>query len=183
VNLTSTSRLFESRLGLSLIELLVSVAALMMLVGLGIPSYLEFNKKQRMRESKQQIESLVELGITKAKSGQVGPCHRLSGYQVYAVTNTEIKMRPICSEGTTPTWGETEVYYELPKDIFLSDAECLAFEFKSVNSEIRYIGNGPPPSWLSNDPPWEIRLSDGDDVYGFSLSQFGTFTEGEWNPS
>ncbi len=136
-----------------------------------------------MREAKKQIESLVELGITRADSGQMGPCDRLSSYQVYAVTNTEIKMRSVCSEGTTPTWEETEIYYKLPKNIFLVDAECLAFEFKSVNSEVRYIGDGSPPAWLSNISPWEIRLSDGDDVYAFSLNQFGTFTEGEWNPS
>lgn len=170
----------KSSKGFSLIELLVSVTIMMLVVGIGVPGYLEFNKRQQIREIKAQLEVVIELARENARSGQMGVCDRLYGYEIAAVTGQDIKIRPVCIEGTTPDWGDVDVYYSLPDNYWLANIECLAFEFRSLNSDIIYKGNEGAAAWLSSSSPWEIRVSDVDRTYSFELDQMGTTTEGSW---
>ncbi|MEA2056609.1 MAG: type II secretion system protein [Patescibacteria group bacterium] len=166
--------------GFSLIELLVSVTIMMLVVGIGVPGYIEFNKRQQIREIKAQIEVVIELARENARSGQMDVCERLYGYEIAAVTSQDVKIRPVCIEGTTPDWGDVDTYYSLPDSYWLTNIECLAFEFRSLNSDIIYKGNEGAAAWLSASSPWEIRVSSADRTYTFELDQAGTVTKGSW---
>ncbi len=169
-----------SEQGFTLIELLVAVTTMVLLVGLGIPAYLKFNKRQRIRGAKNQIETMIEMAVQKAQ-GELGPCDRLYGYEIKAVNSgTEVKMRPVCLAGSTPTWGSVDVHHQFTTGVYLLDAESLAFQFRSINSEVIYVGDHASSAWLSAASPWEIRLTDGNRVYSFNLTQEGTISEGSW---
>jgi len=89
--------------GFSLIELLVSIAILLLLLGMGIANYISFNDKQQLTQSAELVREAVESAQVSARSGKMRGCSSLVAYQIdfYNDNGTGIiEIKPRCLDGS-----------------------------------------------------------------------------------
>lgn len=87
--------------GFTLLELVISIGIMMLLVGLGVASYLQFNERQQVVGSARELQALFRSAQTRARTGDVPPgCGTLSGYLVEgAAGSSQVLMYAVCSGG------------------------------------------------------------------------------------
>lgn len=89
--------------GFSLIELLVSIAILLLLLGMGIANYISFNDRQKLTQAAELVREAVESAQVSARSGKMRGCSSLVAYQIdfYNDNGTGvIEIKPRCSDGS-----------------------------------------------------------------------------------
>lgn len=87
--------------GFTLLELVISVAIMMLLVGMGVATYLQFNERQQVTSAAKELQELMRSAQTRSRSGDVPPgCGTLSGYLIEGfVGSSQILMYAVCSGG------------------------------------------------------------------------------------
>jgi len=97
---TSSDTHPTTRRGYTLIELIVTMGIILVVIGLIVVNYNNFNDNQRVRQAASDVKSNLRYAQTKALSAEkpgVG-CTRLIGYEVsFAATSYQIQ--PRCTEG------------------------------------------------------------------------------------
>lgn len=71
--------------GFTLIELAISVAIMGILIGGGMVSYIDFNRRQTLQSAAAQVKSTIRAAQSRAVSGEKptdGTCSQLLGYKV-----------------------------------------------------------------------------------------------------
>ncbi len=97
-----------NRKGFSLIELLVSIAILFLLLGMGIAGYISFNDRQKLTQGAELVREAVESAQISARSGKMRGCLSLEAYRIYFYNNMgtgAIEIRSVCSGGS---YGEED---------------------------------------------------------------------------
>lgn len=92
-----------NRKGFSLIELLVSIAILLLLLGMGIAGYISFNDRQKLSQSAELVREAVESAQVSARSGKMRGCSSLVAYQIDFYNDNGIgviEIKPRCSDGS-----------------------------------------------------------------------------------
>lgn len=87
--------------GFTLIELLVSITIMMLMVSMGLASYITFNEKQQLSGAAKELQTYFRSAQTRARNGDVpSGCIKLSGYNVQMAQDTSIvTVRAICDSG------------------------------------------------------------------------------------
>ena len=112
--------------GFTLIELMVTTAIMMVLIGFSVVNYNAFNEKQHVSEAASNFKSQIRLAQSKALSGQkpVSGCTAFIGYTV-TFTSSTYTIEPECSEGKV---YETErITVTLPKNVTFSPVPSSFF--------------------------------------------------------
>ncbi|MFZ5376730.1 MAG: pilus assembly FimT family protein [Patescibacteria group bacterium] len=157
-------------LGFTLIELLVSVGIMLLMVGIGVASYMSFNNRQTVLETVRQLKTGFLLAQSKARAGEIpsGCNGQLASYQVVHNTLTcgeaQLCITPVCTGGNGPTQiveFSTNGYSVDPTNLTLSFLVLDGGVTGSVNTDITVTYSG---------------LS-----YSFQVDRGGSMTEGSWN--
>ena len=101
---TKISRKFSRvNFGFTLIELLVVASILIILSGIGIASYNQFNRRKILDKATQELKSNLRLTQGKALAGEkpVG-CTGLLGHKLIFTTNQNYKIVAVCGSGEIP---------------------------------------------------------------------------------
>ncbi len=160
----------------TLIELLVSVAILVLLTGIAIPAYLKFNRRQKIREVKKEIEASFTQAASKAKNGQIAGCDTLQGYQIRANdpgTGYVVQIMEDCvNDANESSWNTV---YELPVDVvFGTGGDNFYFYIDSLTGRVTDSAGG--------NGPWTIELEgetdSGTATYSFTIDSRGNFSDG-----
>jgi prepilin-type N-terminal cleavage/methylation domain-containing protein len=87
--------------GFTLIELLVSITIMMLMVGMGLVSYINFNEKQQLAGAAKELQTYLRSAQTRARNGDVPTgCVTLEGYNIQMAQDTSlVTTRAICSNG------------------------------------------------------------------------------------
>lgn len=87
--------------GFTLIELLVSITIMMLIVGIGLASYITFNEKQQLSGAAKELQTYFRSAQTRARNGDApSGCIKLEGYNVkMAVGSSIVTVRAICDSG------------------------------------------------------------------------------------
>jgi prepilin-type N-terminal cleavage/methylation domain-containing protein len=174
----------KKQAGFSLIELLVSVALVMLVVGLGVPAYLRFKDRQQVQQAKQQLETMIQMAKSKAQSGQMGACTQLSGYQIAALSSDEVRIREVCADPTEiPDWtAVSKPVYQLPTAVQLSDGTDGSHDsVTEFDLEVSSLGGRFVHSGGSLAPPWDIVLQHNNpqvEDLSFTINAMGVVSEG-----
>lgn len=153
--------------GFSLIELLVTVAISMVLLGGALAGFISFADRQAVTTSVEDLKTLFARAQSKAISGDLGGCDVLSGYRIQSfVTDgvTQVSLRAVCSTGT----ADPSQIQSLPEGITLSPTLDLTFQV--LNAGV----SGVSASGL------DIMVSNSDNDYLFTLYREGRTSQGDW---
>jgi prepilin-type N-terminal cleavage/methylation domain-containing protein len=87
--------------GFTLIELLVSITIMMLMVSMGLASYITFNERQQLTGAAKELQTYFRSAQTRARNGDVpSGCVKLEGYNVQMAQDTSIvTVRAICDSG------------------------------------------------------------------------------------
>ena len=156
-----------------MIEMLVTVGVGLLMVGLGIAGYLGFNDRQKILSATREIETILQIGINKAQTGDLGGCTQLEAYRLTFVTTTDpvtAALASVCSDATT-TVTKT---YTLPEGVEVSFTPNISqIEFPVLQGGFRFS-----PSTTTVDVT--VANAAVTNSYVFSISQGGDINEGVW---
>jgi len=82
---------------------LVSIAILLLLLGMGISGYINFNDRQKLTQAAELVREAVESAQISARSGKMRGCTSLEAYQIdfYNDNGTGvIEIKPRCLDGS-----------------------------------------------------------------------------------
>ncbi|HQM16044.1 MAG TPA: prepilin-type N-terminal cleavage/methylation domain-containing protein, partial [Candidatus Woesebacteria bacterium] len=68
--------------GFTLVELLVAIGVLLLLLGVGIANYLDFNDRQQLVQAAQLVREAFADAQNSARTGKLGGCEALHAYRV-----------------------------------------------------------------------------------------------------
>ena len=161
--------------GFTLIELLVSISILLLLTVLGLTSMFSFNNRQHIIQAEEMVAEAVYRAQSLARSGKMGGCNQLDGYQIeFRINNPTglINIQAICAGAEI---GETETI-DLPSNVNFASTITV-----QVQAE-----NGILDNDLDRDTQtieyFELTLTgDYDQDYSFELSKEGKLENGSWS--
>lgn len=162
--------------GFTLIEMVVTVAVALLLVGGGIAGYITFNSRQKAISAAREFETLIQTTESKIQSGVLGVCSQLEEYRMTfntSVNPVQVNMIEVCAPGDPAT--PTAVTYLLPEGVTLA--------FNPVITSIRFKILAGGLLFSSGDSSVEFQFSDESnptDIYVITISEGGDVSEGVW---
>jgi type II secretory pathway pseudopilin PulG len=87
--------------GFTLIELLITITIMMLMVGMGLNSYISFNEKQQLSGAAKELQTYFRSAQTRARNGDIPEgCVTLQGYNVQMAQDTStVTVRAVCANG------------------------------------------------------------------------------------
>jgi len=155
--------------GFTLIEMLVVISIMLLMVGLGIANYIDFNDRQTVLTATDELKTHLRTAQTKALAGDLGGCAQLEGYQASSVGSDPvvIKVTALCNDGGTGTITS----YDLPAGVSVSPFSII---FPVLADPICLDGNCDEP----NPTSMNITISSNGLTYEFSIGEGGEITKG-----
>ena len=104
-----TSLPFRSQKAFTFIELLMTIAVMVIALAIGVTNYLRFLDQQRLHQSGAIIEAMLKDARTKAQNGflgneEIGFCGKLGAVEVFSTTTAEEKIaltaQLLCSDNS-----------------------------------------------------------------------------------
>ncbi len=156
---------FRYRAGFTLIELLVGITIMLLLLGGGIASFVNFNDRQTLVGAGKEFQTYLRSAQTKARVGdRPDTCPRLLSYAVSAGQGTnQVQVVARCEVGgiDTPQIRNT---YTFPPNIILN-----------ANVDIRF---GVLSGGVTNPGDVVLRSTTTDQTYTITVTQGGEIRDG-----
>lgn len=146
--------------GFTFIEMLVTVAIMMVILGGGIAAFINFNDKQVVTTSAKELQTYLRSAQIKARVGdRPEVCTKLISYAVRATTapGSEVQLIAICESQEVQRNS-----YFLPNSLNL-EAD-LDISFLGLSGGV--VGEG------------EIRIRSDNRIYSFTVTKGGEIQEG-----
>lgn len=150
--------------GFTLLELLISVTIMMLLVGMGVASFITFNERQQLTGAAKELQEFFRSAQTRSRTGDIpAGCGAFSGYNVQmAIDNPSVQMYAVCSTGNV-----------LRSEKTLTGA---ARPTVAVNMTFLSLKGG-----VTNASAVVLKLPSGDLTYSFRVTEGGEITQGSLN--
>jgi type II secretory pathway pseudopilin PulG len=160
----STIHNTTTRPGFTLLELLISVTIMMLLVGLGVASFITFNERQQLTGAAKELQEFFRSAQTRARTGDVpAGCGTFSGYNVQmAIDNPSAQLFAVCSTG----------------DILRSEKTLSGGARPTVGINMTFINLR---GGVTNASTVVLRLPSGTLTYSFKVTAGGEITQGNLN--
>lgn len=163
--------------GFTLIEMLVTTAIAVLLLGGGVTAFLNFNQRQSVINSAKELANVLTIAESKTQSGVLGACNtQLEAYEVTFDTATlpnKIYLEEVCATGDTGT--PTPVEYVLDQNVQLT--------FNPSTTYIRYkilTGGVLFSSGADSVDARFAHINAPSSFYSVTISEGGDVTEGVW---
>lgn len=156
---------FKSQAAFTMVELIIAISITLLLVGGGIAAFIEFNDKQAIRASAEELQIYLRTAQTKARLGErPAGCDHLNSYAVKATAGSnQISLVANCDSGE-----QAYDTYSFPSNISIQDELNVAFY--SLHGGVSGAGT--------------IRVIDGSGrTYSFDINQGGEITKGSLESS
>ncbi|MBD3279719.1 MAG: prepilin-type N-terminal cleavage/methylation domain-containing protein [Candidatus Pacebacteria bacterium] len=164
--------------GFSLIELLVAVTIMLVMVGMGLASYLNFNEKQTVLQATKELETYLQLAQSKAQSGDVpAGCDQLVAYTVNVGDGAcsaanKLCLKAVCNNGGSLTEITRSPEYNWDEDLV---ANNLGVGFRVLQGGLGQLSEG---SWQTLATRSVIVSNQAGTIsYQFTVSQGGEIGE------
>jgi len=141
--------------GFTLIEMLVTVAIMMMLVGIGTANFIKYQEKKQVKEAAEQLRQLFVSAKVKAAARQTPQSEHCAPlpdvlaqkYPIFAfhlinVGTKTVEVHPVCGTSQANAVEEETFlidHYTLPQDIVLDDS--LSIYFYSLHNGVDLGGS------------------------------------------
>ncbi len=168
--------------GFTLIEMLVTVAIMMMLVGIGTANFIHYREKKEVKEAAEQLRELFVAAKVKASARQTPESEHCSPipdagaqkYPIFAfhlsnVGTKTIEIHPVCGTNQANAVEEAAFlvdHYTLPQNVMLDGA--LSVYFYSLHGGVD-LGNGNTTKL--------IKVANSRYAYQFQIDQGGNISE------
>lgn len=107
--------------GFTLVEMLVSMAILLLLISLGLVSYISFNDRQKLTQAQELVREAVAEVQNSARSGKMRGCSALDSYEL-SLAGNEIITTPVCINEADDAESQT---FQLPEGLVFEGATTL----------------------------------------------------------
>lgn len=178
--------IFQQKSGFTLIEVIVATSIMILLFGFGLASFLKFQDRQQVLKAKEETEAIFDRAQGKAKSGKMGSCNILKGYQVHGENqddNYVLRTREICQNSanepglttvyTSPTGLSLEDSFDLYFRVLTGDVDTDLFRF--------YDRSGTAQTGTGTFSSQTIEISNYRQTYRFEITNSGEVSAGSWN--
>lgn len=150
--------------------MLVTVAILIILTGLGIAGFINFNERQQVANTAKQIQHILRTGQSKARVKEMpADCTFLLSYEVYRNSSGPINLRANCQNGNKPP----EVW-TIPTGIAVAPA-TFSVKFKTLFGGANITGE-------TSLGTLGIDVSRSGTQYIFEVTTGGEITQGDFAP-
>lgn len=158
------TRKSEKKSGFTLLELLISVTIMMLLVGMGVASFITFNERQQLAGAAKELQEFFRSAQTRSRTGDVPVgCGAFSGYNVQmAIDSPSVQMYAVCSTGNVLRSEKTLTGGVRPT--------------VAINMTFLSLKGG-----VTNASTVVLRLPSGDLTYTFKVTAGGEITQGALN--
>lgn len=162
----------SKNLGFSLIEMLVAIAIMIVLAGLGIASFIRFNERQQVANTAKQIQHIMRTAQSKARVKEIpSGCSTLFSYEVHRSGSGPINLRANCQTGVNPQLSS----WTAPSGMSVSPGS-FSVKFKTLHGSAEIKINGVPNNILTTN----IKKGTEYD-YQFNVTSGGEITSGNFN--
>lgn len=159
----------KKQYGFTLIELLVSIGILLLMIGLSLISYFDFNNRQKLTQAQELVRESVADVQNSARSGKMRGCSALLHYEInFSFDNVTIT--PVCRNSSEIV---EESLVELPEGIVFDSA--LTLYVKPVSGLIYSNDSLTTPANAS----LIVELDDESQQAELSIDHSGSVTEVE----
>lgn len=150
--------------GFTLLELLISITIMMLMVGLGIASFITFNERQQLTGAAKELQEFFRSAQTRARTGDVpAGCGTFSGYNIQmAIDSSSAQMYAVCSSGNVLRAEKTLTGSARPTN--------------AINMTFLNLKGG-----VTNSSLVVLRLPTGTLTYTFRVTEGGEITQGALN--
>lgn len=158
------TRKSEKKSGFTLLELLISVTIMMLLVGMGVASFITFNERQQLVGAAKELQEFFRSAQTRSRTGDVPVgCGTFSGYNIQmAIDNPSVQMYAVCSNGNVLRSEKTLTGGARPT--------------VAINMTFLSLKGG-----VNNASSVVLRLPSGSLTYSFRVTEGGEITQGSLN--
>lgn len=163
--LIQSAILKQSKLsGFTLLELLISVTIMMLLVGMGVASFITFNERQQLVGAAKELQEFFRSAQTRSRTGDIpAGCGAFSGYNIQmAIDNPSVQMYAVCSTGNVLRSEKTLTGGVRPT--------------VAINMTFLNLKGG-----VTNASSVVLRLPSGSLTYSFKVTAGGEITQGALN--
>ena len=133
--------------GFTLIELLVAIGIMMFLVGGAIVGYISFNERQKFIQAGEIVREVLESTQIKARSGKIGGCDELTGYQITLSNSNDTGMITIVPICRLMGIAETTSYY-LPSQISFANNVIMYIHAVGGEFDNDLTKGNDDPEWI-----------------------------------
>lgn len=150
--------------GFTLLELMISVTIMMLMVGLGLASFITFNERQQLTGAAKELQEFFRSAQTRARTGDIPEgCGAFSGYNVQmAIDSSSAQMFAICSNGNVLRAEKSLTGGSRPQN--------------AINMTFLNLKGG-----VNNASVVVLGLPSGDLTYSFRVTEGGEITSGGLN--
>lgn len=168
--------------GFTLIEMIVTVGIMLLVTGGGIAAFMQFDDKQSILTSAQELQTILRSAQTKARVGEdaeycrdpanYSPPRILRGYRVLVLANTNtVYLDAVCSVNKFSPLAQRAYPPALQQSFTLAEEVVVSGE---VRMEFLTLLGGV-------DGYGTIQVTgNGSDVYTFEVTQGGEIKEGSF---
>ncbi len=166
-----------SQAGFTLIEMLVTVAIAVLLLGGGMTAFLRFNERQAVVNSAKQFATVLALAESKIQGGVLGACvSQLEAYEITFDTVSapnQLYLREVCAAGDTGT--PVTVAYTLDANTQLTFSPATTYiRYKILTGGVLFSGGSTAVEARFS------HISNPTSIYAVTVSEGGDVTEGVW---
>ncbi len=163
--------------GFTLVELLVAIGVLLLLLGVGIANYLNFNDRQQLVQAAQLVREAFADAQNSARTGKLGGCEALHAYRVSSLAGVGgVRVTARCRTPGGVIDGESRDFvwqgsttHDSFSPIYISPVQGLFYADENQMDGVE----------LASAPPFEIVLTHDSYTVMVSLSRLGAVTVGE----
>lgn len=170
--------------GFTLIEILVSIGIMLLMIAIGISSFINFSDRQDILQTKKEIEAQFKQVQSLARTGKLASCSKLAGYRFSAVNqpnrSVAVATGEVC-DGLAEDQPLTHDQYVSPGEMVLADTSgdpiSLDLYILPLSGN---VDSADPRTQGSGESSWTYRLIGSQYTYQFMIDSSGRFSQGEW---
>lgn len=162
-------KILQQKSGFTLIEMMVAVAIMIAMTGVGVAGFIRFNDRQEVSNAAKQIQHIMRSAQSKARVKELpGGCTNLFSYEVYRSGNGPINVRANCQSGTNVQLSS----WTTPTNLSITPSS-FSVKFRTLHGSAGISGG---TSLIIN----VIKSSEHD--YEFVVNNGGEITTGGFRP-
>ncbi len=167
----------STQTGFTLIEMVVTLAVSILLIGGGVTAFLRFNERQSVTNSAREFANVLKIAESKTQAGILGACNtQLEAYEITfdtGVIPNEMYVREVCATGDTGT--PVTVTYTLDENTQLSFNPATTYiRYKILTGGVLFSGGSTSVQARFN------HINSPTSYYVVTVSEGGDVTDGSW---
>jgi len=162
-------KILQQKSGFTLIEMMVAIAIMIILTGMGIAGFIRFNDRQEVSNAAKQVQHIMRSAQSKARVKELpSGCTNLFSYEVHRSGGGPINVRANCQSGVNASLSS----WTVPANLSVTPSS-FSVKFRTLHGSAE----------ISGGTSLTINVIKGSEYnYEFVVNNGGEITTGGFKP-